>query len=251
MVRVGWFPAWIHPVKFGRPAWLAEADEICGVGDMVLLAVRLSDDGMGDYWDDVDSIVRNQLTAQQVIDVDLMRGASGSGPEYDELQKRFRGGFGLGGITTISENGQIAGCCTGNGSQALYYAWDGITRFHNKVATVNLFLNRASSWMDIDSYLPYEGKVVLHNKLAGTAMVRVPSWVDRNTISIAVNGKEVKAASAGRYLVLENLAPKDLIVLTFPIEKTVEKDTMAGTVYTVTFRGSDVVDISSQSQRTA
>jgi DUF1680 family protein len=98
--------------------------------------------------------------------------------------------------------------------------------------------------MDIDSYLPYEGKVVLHNKLAGTAMVRVPSWVDQNTISIAVNGKEVKAASAGRYLVLENLAPKDLIVLTFPIEKTVEKDTMAGTVYTVTFRGSDVVDIS-------
>ena len=244
VVRVGWFPGWIHPVKFGRPAWLAEADEICGVGDMVLLAVRLSDDGMGDYWDDVDSIVRNQLTAQQVIDVDLMRGASGSGPEYDELQKRFRGGFGLGGITTISENGQIAGCCTGNGSQALYYAWDGITRFHNKVATVNLFLNRASSWMDIDSYLPYEGKVVLHNKLAGTAMVRVPSWVDRNTISIAVNGKEVKATSAGRYLVLENLVPKDLIVLTFPIEKTVEKDTMAGTVYTVTFRGSDVVDIS-------
>ena len=27
----------------------------------------------------------------------------------------------------------------------------------------NLLLNRASPWMDIDSYIPYEGKVVLKN----------------------------------------------------------------------------------------
>jgi hypothetical protein len=245
VVQVGWFPAWIHPTKFGRPAWLAESDEICGIGDMVLLAIRLSDDGLGDYWDDVDSIVRNQLTAQQVIDVDLMRRASGvTTTAYDGELNRFRGGFGLGGITTISENGQIAGCCTGNGSQALYYAWDGITRFHDKTATVNLFLNRASAWLDIDSYLPYTGKVVLHNKLASSVVVRVPAWLDQNAISIAVNGKAIAAIFTGRYLMLEKLAPKDVITLTFPLKDSVEKDTMSGTTYTIRFRSSTVVDIS-------
>jgi hypothetical protein len=244
LVRVGWFPAWIHPTKFGRPAWLAESDEICGVGDMVLLGVRLSDDGIGDHWDDVDSIVRNQLTAQQVIDVDLMRRAAGvTTTAYDKDFERFRGGFGLGGITTIDENGQIAGCCTGNGSAALYYAWEGVTRFHDKTATVNLFLNRASPWMDIDSYLPYEGKVVLHNKLASTVMVRVPAWLDKSTVSIDVNGKPVTVTPAGRYLMIGDLSPKDVITLAFPIKQVVEKDTIAGTTYTITFRGSTIVDI--------
>ncbi|MFO1094303.1 MAG: hypothetical protein U0992_13505 [Planctomycetaceae bacterium] len=63
----------------------------------------------------------------------------------------------------------VAGCCTANGAQGYYYAWHGITRFDQGVATVNLFLNRASPWMDIDSHLPYAGKVVLHNKTAHTA----------------------------------------------------------------------------------
>ena len=243
VARMGWFPAWIHPAKFGRPAWLAESDEICGVADMVLLGVRLSDEGIGDYWDDVDSIVRNQLATQQVIDLDLMRKAAGTGTHDRELDK-FRGGFGLGGPTEIGDNGQIAACCTGNGSQGLYYAWEGITRFNDHVATVNLFLNRASAWMDIDSYLPYEGKVVLHNKQAETAMVRVPGWLTAQDISIAVNGKKVVAPSTGRYLLIAGLKPKDTITLTFAVPETTEKYTIAGTTYTTKFRGSTLIDIS-------
>ena len=63
--RVGWFPGWITPERFGRlgdiAAWLKEACEGCSIGDMVGLAVALSDAGVGDYWDDVDGFVRNQL----------------------------------------------------------------------------------------------------------------------------------------------------------------------------------------------
>jgi hypothetical protein len=145
---------------------------------MVVLGVDLSDAGMGDYWDDVDSIVRNQLITQQVSDLDLMRRVSGGGTSHGALLKRFIGGFGAGGVTSIGPNCDIAGCCSGNSAQGLYYAWGGITRFHNGVATVNLFLNRASVWMDVDSYLPYEGKVVLHNKQARIAMVWMPGWVE-------------------------------------------------------------------------
>jgi DUF1680 family protein len=246
VVRVGWFPGWIHPTKFGRPAWLAESDEICGVADMVLLAVRLSDEGIGDYWDDVDSIVRNQLSAQQVIDLDLMRKAAGD-LAHDQQLERFRGGFGLGGPTDIGENGQIAACCTGNGAQGLYYAWEGITRFRDHTATVNLFLNRSSAWMDIDSYLPFEGKVVLHNKRATTAMVRIPSWLGAKEITISVNGQRRKGATAGRYLLLASLLPNDTITLSFALPETVEKYSIAGKTYTVQFRAGTLVDINPRS----
>ena len=36
--------------------------------DMIALGVRLSDAGVGDYWDDVDAVARNQLIEQQLTD---------------------------------------------------------------------------------------------------------------------------------------------------------------------------------------
>src|SRR5207247_8972671 len=86
------------------------------------------------------------------------------------------GGFGMGSPTAIKP--EMYGCCSANGSIGLYYAWEGITRFSDGVATVNLFLNRASAWMDVDSYLPYEGKVELHNKQTTVPLVSIRNWID-------------------------------------------------------------------------
>ncbi|MFN8008513.1 MAG: hypothetical protein U0V70_16130 [Terriglobia bacterium] len=44
---------------------------------MIGIAVKLSDAGVGDYWDDVDRWVRNQFTEQQLTD----------GKWFDELAK--------------------------------------------------------------------------------------------------------------------------------------------------------------------
>ncbi len=50
-------------------------------------------------------------------------------------------------------------CCPGNANHALFYTWESIVRAdENGHATINLLLNRASRWLDIDSYLPYEAK---------------------------------------------------------------------------------------------
>ena len=58
---------------------LHEVSEGCGVADMIRLAVKLTDAGLGDYWDDVDSIVRNHGTEQQFIDLGPMRKFAGHG----------------------------------------------------------------------------------------------------------------------------------------------------------------------------
>src|SRR5262249_33303385 len=138
----------------------------------------------------------------------------------------------------------VAGCCSANGAMGLYYAWHGITRFDQGIATVNLFLNRASSWMDVDSYLPYEGKVVLRNKQATSANVRVPAWVESSNLKTFVNDRETKPSRVGNYLLFQQLKKGDELRLEFPVPATTDKYTIAGKQYTLTFRGSTLVDIS-------
>src|SRR5439155_18133432 len=108
------------------------------------------------------------------------------------------GGFGLAGVNGAQCD--IAGCCAGNSPQGLYYAWHGITRFNDGVATINLFLNRAAPWLDIDSYLPHEGKVVIHNKRARTIQARIPYWVRLDQVKSFVNDQPASPLVAGRYL---------------------------------------------------
>jgi DUF1680 family protein len=111
------------------------------------------------------------------------------------------------------------------------------------VATVNMFLNRASSWMDVDSYLPYEGKVELHNKRARTALLRIPKWVEMEEVKSFVNGHRARAARSQRYLVFEGLGKGDTIRLEFPNPESQEEYTINNTKYRMTFRGNTLIDI--------
>lgn len=252
IVRMGWFPAWSSPEKKGNhhPV-LGEMTEPCAVGDIIVAAALMSDAGLGDYWDDVDAIVRNHLVEQQIADLDQMRKITGIQPdsEADQRLKRFRGGFAACALTKMHQPA-LAGCCTANGAQGFYYAWHGITRFDNGVAQVNLFLNRASAWMDIDSYVPYEGKVVLHNKTAHTALVRIPGWLDGDSIKCRVvraqspeQTARLTPARVGKLLIFEKLLPGDDVVLDFTVPECVDHYTINGKKYTLTFRASTVVDI--------
>jgi len=117
-------------------------------------------------------------------------------------------------------------CCPGNCTPALYYAWESIVRYHGTTAQINLLLNRASPWLDIDSYLPYEGKVVIHNKTARKLAVRIPRWVRKSTIKAKVGDRAVPLAWLGNYLQIEPILPKDQITITFPVTATTEQYTL-------------------------
>ena len=241
VIAMGWSPFWIPPGGFNRPKYLSGWCDTCNVADTIVEAVKLTDAGLGDYWDDVDRLVRNQLAEQQICDLDKMRDVCGSGNKNDELLKKYLGGFG--GLEATRAKPLTYGCCSANGPMGLYYAWHGITRFDKGVATVNMFLNRASDWMDVYSYLPYEGKVVLLNKKAHTALVRIPAWIDIKKISCLINQKNVIPTRSENYLVFSNLKAKDKIELQFPVQEYREKHVIYGTEFTLTLRGSTVIDI--------
>jgi hypothetical protein len=259
---IGWVNT--HPVKNN----LCEG---CGLGDLVALAIRLSDARVGDYWDDVDAAARNQLIEGQLVRADVLENIAALSPSRDAQQL-------YGGDPTaqhvhprqeISENviqrvlGNYAGfssptsiprpwvmqCCTGNGTQGLYYAWEGILREESGSAIVNLFLNRSGRSVDIDSYLPYQGRVVISVKTASRVAVRVPSWVDARQLRAQVAAAPRPLSWLGNYVIFEDIKPGDQIRLDFPIQETTARYTAASqtkdqATYTCTFRASTLVDIS-------
>jgi hypothetical protein len=61
----------------------------------------------------------------------------------------------------------------------------------------------------------YEGKVELRNKQAGTALVRIPMWVDLSAVKSCVNSEQVRVPNAGRNLVLMVCKREQSCALTF------------------------------------
>ncbi len=231
------------------------------------LGIRLSDIGLGDYWEDVDAVTRNLLMEQQFVDAAKLRAVAAASPPRCEakplpgqetgenMPERIVGIFApqASPNSLPADNGM--GCCTANGTQGLYYAWEGALRCEGDVAQVNLLVNRASRLADVDSYLPYEGKVVIHNKGARRIAVRILSWIDRHQLRVCVSGQPRPLSWVGSHLVLDDLQPGEEISLEFPVPETtvsytaLHKIWKAEQVYTYTFRGSTVVDVTPKDTR--
>ena len=258
--RIGFFPAVIRPAKrrsggdTGPRGETPQTAETCATADMIALAIRLSRSGVGDYWEHVDQYVRNHLVECQMVRRDLLEEIIAVSPthevnpafESDEnVLERNIGAF-VSGSDPAWLYAWYTMCCQGNGSLALYEAWQAILDHTDGVVQVNLLLNRASPWMDVDSYLPYEGKVVLKNKTARKAHVRIPSWVDKKAVRCHVGDQEASARWLGNYLVVEDLRPSDVIRVEFPVVDSTETFTLPSyqRQCTCDFRGNTLVDIS-------
>ena len=108
---------------------------------------------------------------------------------------------------------------------------------------VNLLLNRASEWLDVHSYLPVQGKVVLKIKKAGNIAVRLPEWVASSEVNAAVGGQKAETRFQGRYLAIEGLKAGDEVDLTFPVPERTLWRVLGRRPYKLTLRGSSVVAI--------
>jgi hypothetical protein len=254
---------------------IAGYTEGCMLGLWVALGIRMSDAGIGDFWDDVDHCVRNQLIEQQLTDKMLLEKVVAEGFErppgspwiwlngyerfqlhpgqesVDNVVERSLGLWGAFSTPTHLPNLWVMQCCSGNAPWGLYAAWEGTVRSHGAdAAQVNLLLNHASPWLDVESSLPYEGKVVIRNKTTRRISVRVAAWIRRNEIRCDVDGTPRNPDLIGNYLVFDDLTPGATITVRFPIsESSAEYTILARRMfsekkYNCKFRGSTLVDIS-------
>jgi len=265
IARLGHFPAVIGPLSMAKKwneqhnteaASGAMVSEGCCVADMIWMATRLSEAGVGDYWEDVDQYARNHLAELQLLDGDLLKQIYENSPAptralepttdtTQDVIDRSIGAFTSGGGPTVAFASYTI-CCVTNLSRALYQVWNAIVACRNDVAQINLLLNRASPWLDIDSHLPYEGRVVITNKTARKMHIRLPRWVDKKAVQCRLNDAPVPLAWLSNYLVVESVAPGDRVVLEFPVVQTTERWTELtyDITYAIELKANTVVDIS-------
>ena len=240
----------------------------CGCGRLIGLAVKLTDAGVGDYWEDVDLYIRNQGIESQFTPEDIPRLKSLSeGKPPPPKDPSFYSGedvyaMNVGGYCAHAPGKTgTAGCCSPWGNMGLFYAWDGIVRYSDGVARVNLLLNRASPWVDIDSYLPYEGKVVIRNKEAQEVFVRIPLWVDRQAVRCQIGGRQVRPRWFESRIRFDQLKQGDVLTIEFPVGERTEEWTSplpspgdelsrkfllrmpGGVKHSMRFRGNTLVEI--------
>ena len=217
--------------------------EGCTPADMVALAIALTDAGMGDYWDDVEQITRNGLVEMQHASKEEMERVSLAGPERpanapwgvpsdarfngysgvlpgqessDRVIERALGGFGcMMGAQYLPA--VIGPCDTANCPLGMYYAWEGIVRREGEAANVNMWLNRRSPWLDVWSWLPHEGKVMVQNKGMKRVTVRLPGWTSRRAVAARINGQVVQPEWIGSRAVFAGLKGNEEIVLEAPV----------------------------------
>ena len=253
--------------------------EICEIADIIWLALHLTKAGVADYWDDVDRWVRNVFTGGQMLDASFleripesyfggleprvhpiedtrdvpersvgsffgwMRANDGltvhfSEREDETLHSTFHGEHG----PKLSDR-SIMHCCTENGSRTLYYVWDSIVTRDGDEVRVNLLLNRASTWLDVDSYIPVDGKVVLHIKEAPNVAVRLPEWCQPATVGVRVGEESRKAQVEGQYLRVRGLRAGEHVTLRFPLPERTLHRVIGEFAYKLKLRGANVVSI--------
>jgi hypothetical protein len=237
-----------------------DRSESCINADMVAMALKLTDAGVGDYWDDADRWARNHFLESQLIDLAWVHRMSAHSPakavapneSSDRVAERNVGAFA--GWSTGNEfiapshltGGSLQNCCIGNSTRTIYYLWQHILGFEDGTLRVNLLLNRASAWCDVRSYIPYEGRVDLKiKKNCNRTLVRMPEWVPGNSeqVSCAMNGRPRSIQWQGRYVDLGHAKPGDLITMKFPISERTVQETIGDVGYKLQIRGNTVLSI--------
>ena len=246
----GYFPEVVPAVGF-------EHSELCEVADMIALALKLTQAGAGDYLDDVDRWTRNMFAEGQLTPAKvhwLKRYSEGQptsvfDPMYQETERTVErnvgafAGWPKANDWYVGDKGGIMHCCTGNGTRAIHYIWQRMLTCSDGKLRVNLLLNRPSRWADVESHIPYVGRVDARIKQAVDLSIRIPEWVKPDETRVQVNGEARRVIWDSRYAVVGAVVPGDVATMTFPIEERTDTVWIEKEKYTLVRRGNDVVVI--------
>ena len=252
-VLMGYFPENFHSPNY-------ETSEICEVAQIIALGLKLTEAGAADCWDDVDRWTRNMLAEGQLRRTDWIPRMAAAGlrgrtrPADSDVDYRYQttdkaaerclgafAGWPSANDWYVGQGSGIMHCCTGNGTRALYYVWENILHYDNGKLRVNLLLNRASQWADVDSHIPYSGQVDVRIKQKLDLSIRIPEWVTPAQTRVQVNGQDRAPGWSGRYAQVGTVQENDTVAMTFPIEERTDRAWIEKELYTLVRKGNEIV----------
>lgn len=258
----GWTPGDMHEQAYEH--------ETCSLVDLIATGITLAQSGYVEYWGVVERFIRNHLTESQLLELDwveVSQDRSGDIPgwkTYHDVAQRTRGAFA--GYSAPNDfccdvnhgrghTSDLQICCLGSGTRGLYMGWSNTITEKKGTVSVNFLLNRGSRWLDVSSYLPHEGKLVLDiNADIPRLQVRIPEWAGYAKVRF-VREREGFAAVEGKgsepsrwvnqtFLLLGEAHAGERITITFPLSMRKTVENALGQSFETEWRGDDVVGIS-------
>lgn len=256
----GWTPGDLHEQAYEH--------ETCSLVDLIATGITLARCGYVEYWGTVERFLRNHLAESQLLDLSWVEESDDTSNDipynktFFKVAHRTRGSFaGYSApndfVCDVNEGrghtSDLQICCLGSGTRGLFMGWSNTVTENNGTVSVNFLLNRGSRWVDVSSYLPHEGKVVLdvHTDLK-RLQIRIPEWAGFTKIRFQreLNGEvtEGRGNEESRwvnkhFLLLGAARAGEKITVTFPLSfrKTIEN--AVGQTFEAEWRGDDVIGI--------
>jgi len=238
-----------------------ESCETCALADAIDCAIQLARSGFPEYWEVAERFTRNYLEEAQLRDVSWLPTQRPTPAPIDindhvtflteGVPEKIRGCYvGWGGpndfvnpTARLSGQHAIMHCCGPHGAFANWLAWHNILAREPGRLAVNLLISRSAPEAEVVSWLPFQGRVELHLKVAAEARLRVPGWAKRDQVRAQVDGRDVPVRWDGLFVRFADLKPGQTAAVLFPVVKQTRTEKIAGNVYTTTWRGDTVVKI--------
>ncbi|MFH2068116.1 MAG: hypothetical protein ABII89_01460 [Candidatus Omnitrophota bacterium] len=249
----GWCPEFV-----GRYPIEQEGCETCTLMDLVYCCLELCAAGHQKYWNLIERVARNQLLEQQLTDVSFLGFAHGSpGKKFESYPvspKAVLGAFGgwCGVNDFISDNiaaRHLMNCCGPSGVKTLYLVWQNIISWQDKTLSINMLLPRNSRYANIISHEPRKGKLEIVLRQNCRLQILIPEWVNKEQVSISVNGKIRANRWTGFQLLIEDVGINQKAVITYPLRSITLTEKSGLRKYRTSWVGSTVISIDPSGRR--
>jgi len=211
------------------------------ITSFIRLALELIKEGHGEYWNEIERFVRNQLVENQFRDVrDLQIRDE---PTAQGLQGAFES-YSHPNTLIALKKGTIEGCCINGGVRGLFLAYQNAIHESPDEIRINLLWTGATPGVEVVSYTPYEGRLDLRPTSRRPLLVRCPDWLLPGTVRVEGANSVTSVHLAGAdYLRIADAKSGVRITLRFAQPEVQKEYRVGGITYKVRWRGDTVTEL--------
>jgi autotransporter-associated beta strand protein len=209
-------------------------------GDMAILGIKLTEQGFGQYYDEIEAWTRNAMAETQIDPQAALLIPNNVNVQYEHtnIGDKVMGMFFADGTHVSRIPFNFAGGTSDyspNTFAGMHAVWDKTVEVSGSTASIHFGLNRASEYLDVKSDLPYRGVIetALKPQLGpiDTIRVRVPEWASQQSVVIVerdASGMERELAPSewswnnDQYVQVSNVQASHSYLVKFPIRVTTE-----------------------------
>ncbi len=206
--------------------------ETSSPGDAAQLALWLAvRHGYSKYFDDVERLVRARLIPSQITfgnienPNDLRIGAYGGMIQHP-----------YGGKTAITD-------VTSANVHTLVDIYKHIVEYQGNDLKAHLHFDYADEIVEIKSVRHRDADVHVNVKKSLNTWIRLPRWTDRDKVKLTVKGKNLPLQMIGDYIYIPTTKLPGKINIKYNLPVETKTETLAGTEYTLCWRGDEVMGI--------